>query len=539
MHLTGCRNFLSILALTVVITTPLSVYAQVPGIINYQGRLVDNGTNFTGTGQFKFALVNTGATTNYWANDGTAVGQPTVAVSLTVTKGLYSVLLGNTTISNITAAIPAGVFTNSTVLLRVWFNDGVSGFQQLSPDQRIGAVGYALVAATVPNGAIGSAQLASNAVTTANITPGAVTATQLASNTITAANIASNTITAAQIASGYGLVPSGSSVLSLTAANPTLIADGFAPVLIYPWIEATNAAPWSGRSAFQAVAFNSQMWVMGGVNAVGPFSDVWSSSNGLTWVEATAAASWVPRYFFGSVAFNGRLWVMGGIDQHNTLYNDVWSSSNGVSWTEVTNAAPWSARWGLAAVTNNGQIWVMGGQTQDSPFPIVNNDVWSSSNGVTWTEVTSSAPWGGRTQFGTVALNGQLWVMGGENNTGGYLNDVWSSSNGVTWVEATNSAPWGARQAFGAMALSGQLWVMGGEGNTYLNDVWSSSNGVNWTEWSSSASWTGRYAFGAVPLNSQLWIMGGSDSNSAALNDVWSSQLTTNSMGGYFLYQKQ
>ncbi|HVM60704.1 MAG TPA: hypothetical protein VMV72_07540 [Verrucomicrobiae bacterium] len=123
-----------------------SAFSQVPGILNYQGRIVDNGTNFDGTGQFEFALVNPGGTTNYWSNDGTPVGQPASAVSLTVTKGLYSVLLGNTTVSNMTVAIPAGVFANSNVLLRVWFNDGTNGFQQLSPDQQLGAAGYALQA---------------------------------------------------------------------------------------------------------------------------------------------------------------------------------------------------------------------------------------------------------------------------------------------------------------------------------------------------------------------------------------------------------
>ena len=34
------------------------VAAQVPGLLNYQGRVAVEGTNFTGTGQFKFALVN-------------------------------------------------------------------------------------------------------------------------------------------------------------------------------------------------------------------------------------------------------------------------------------------------------------------------------------------------------------------------------------------------------------------------------------------------------------------------------------------------
>lgn len=123
--------------------------AQVPQLINYQGRVTLGGTNFDGTGQFKFALINAGGSTNYWSNDGRTTGQPATAVPLTVTKGLYSVLLGDTSVGGMGVAISASVFANSDVRLRVWFNDGPTGFQKLAPDQRVAAVGYALVAATL------------------------------------------------------------------------------------------------------------------------------------------------------------------------------------------------------------------------------------------------------------------------------------------------------------------------------------------------------------------------------------------------------
>lgn len=35
-----------------------AAWAQVPQLLNYQGRIAVSGTNFTGTGQFKFALVD-------------------------------------------------------------------------------------------------------------------------------------------------------------------------------------------------------------------------------------------------------------------------------------------------------------------------------------------------------------------------------------------------------------------------------------------------------------------------------------------------
>ena len=95
---------------------------------------------------------------SYWSNDGTSTdgSEPTGAVSLPVTKGLYSVLLG----ANMTP-IPNTVFANPDVHLRVWFDDGTNGSQLLTPDQRIAAVGYAMVASTVPDGAITSDKLSS------------------------------------------------------------------------------------------------------------------------------------------------------------------------------------------------------------------------------------------------------------------------------------------------------------------------------------------------------------------------------------------
>ena len=47
--------------------------AQIPQLINYQGRVAVGGANFNGSGQFKFALVNTGGTVTYWSNDGSSV----------------------------------------------------------------------------------------------------------------------------------------------------------------------------------------------------------------------------------------------------------------------------------------------------------------------------------------------------------------------------------------------------------------------------------------------------------------------------------
>ena len=70
------------LALALLLTlTSATLHAQVPQILNYQGRVAvgDPPVNFEGSGAFKFALVNADGTTTYWSNDdtSTAGSQPT------------------------------------------------------------------------------------------------------------------------------------------------------------------------------------------------------------------------------------------------------------------------------------------------------------------------------------------------------------------------------------------------------------------------------------------------------------------------------
>ncbi len=177
--------------------------AQVPQVISYQGRLTAAGANFNGPAQFKFALVNSNGASMFWSNDGTGPGgtEPVHAVIETVNQGLFSVLLGDAATSNM-LPIAATVFTNADVRLRIWFSDGTNDFTLLAPDQRLSAVGYAFMAANLPDGALTSSKLASGAVSTRNIAPGAVTSVQLADNSVTISALFNGAVTAPKLAAG-------------------------------------------------------------------------------------------------------------------------------------------------------------------------------------------------------------------------------------------------------------------------------------------------------------------------------------------------
>ncbi|HNS80027.1 MAG TPA: hypothetical protein PKM67_01035 [Kiritimatiellia bacterium] len=121
---------------------------QVPEVINYQGRIQVQGTNFTGTGLFKFAIGTEGMGTVYWSNDGTLGGEPAAGIEANLDKGLFSLGLGDTKITGM-AALNPGILAGTDLWIRVWFSDGVLGYEQISPDQQIQSVPYALLAAGV------------------------------------------------------------------------------------------------------------------------------------------------------------------------------------------------------------------------------------------------------------------------------------------------------------------------------------------------------------------------------------------------------
>jgi hypothetical protein len=136
----------------------------IPPVLNYAGQVTVNGEAFDGAGLFKFALVNADGTTTYWSNDGTSVdgSEPQASVSVPVNGGLYAVLLGNTAQQGMGPIDPSIFAQHTDAKLRVWFSDGVNGFQQLSPDRPFASVPYAFSAGTAQTA--GSATIAPGSI---------------------------------------------------------------------------------------------------------------------------------------------------------------------------------------------------------------------------------------------------------------------------------------------------------------------------------------------------------------------------------------
>jgi hypothetical protein len=113
---------------------------------------------------------------------------------------------------------------------------------------------------------------------------------------------------------------------------------------------------------------------------------------------------------------------------------------------------------------------------------VSSNGVWQTTDGTTWTTLTSNAQFPGRLYHSTVYFNNKLYILGGYSTVANTdVNDVWSSSNGVNWTRVISHAPWRANHALGAIVFKNKLWVLGGCFNPSPS-IWNTNDGVTWTQ---------------------------------------------------------
>ena len=289
--------------------------------------------------------------------------------------------------------------------------------------------------------------------------------------------------------------------------------------------------------------------IAGTTSGLNRLDDVWSSSDGTSWTKVTDSPGWSVRNRHASVVFDNKIWVMGGNDgrqgtETTDFENDVWSS-DGMSWKNANARGPterskhWSKRAHHAAVVFDGKIWVLGGNDGSRKNDGRKNDVWSSSDGTSWKKVTNSAGWSKRQNHAAVVFDGKMWVLGGNDGIQGtettnFENDVWSSSDGMSWTKTTVSGThWSKRKDHAVAVFNGKILVMGGyDGSNYLNDVWWSANGSDWTQLTNGTThWADRGHHRTVVLGNKMFLFGGfseTTDESSHFNDVWVFQQTNN-----------
>ena len=479
--------------------------AQVPHLINYQGRVTVASQNFNGPGLFKFALVNGGPTTAYWVNSGAPgpLVEPPNAVSLPVSRGVFSVTLGDTSVGNM-QAIPSTVFADhAEVWLRVWFNDGTHGFQALLPDQRIGAVGYAITAETVPDGAITPAKLA----------PGAARANLNASDQ-------------------SGVAANGS-IVSDRYSDTTLLNAGY---VLEGVLDATAKDVWrqlpsapEARRSHTMVPWNvtSGLLVWGGFRPGGGTEEL--TNIGLRYLESSAEWSTMStvnapaaRSLHTAVTTGSQMIVWGGKGASSDFLGDggIYSASADI-WQPIPVNAAISARRYHSAVFGSGVMVVWGGEISSGVYAGTGAR-FNPATG-TWTQpaIGVGAPTS-RAAHTAVFINGKMIVWGGL--TGGGATNTGSSYDlaSNTWTAiSTVNAPTARHSHSAGVDSSNRMIVWGGiVGGSPVNDgaIYDPA-GNSWTAMSAAGAPSARQGHTFTISNGGSFLCWGGSSGGVALND--------------------
>lgn len=170
-----------------------------------------------------------------------------------------------------------------------------------------------------------------------------------------------------------------------------------------------------------------------------------TSTDGSTWVAEIDTLDDKFKRYAATVEHEGTLYQIGGqnptyvvdtvIAGEDTtvtatcLSADVWTSTDGITWTVIENALP-SARFGASAVSFGGKIWLFGGQTS---LTETTEEVLVSTDGSSWsvtTQIQLPADYKGRAGHSVVVNEDELLIVGGYyaemDSTNTNINDVWA-----------------------------------------------------------------------------------------------------------------
>ena len=232
------------------------------------------------------------------------------------------------------------------------------------------------------------------------------------------------------------------------------------------------------------------------------------------------------------VVFNGSMWLIAPMDYSPSGGTKlVLKSTNGVTWTTVTSAAAFPTMGTAHCVTYNDRLWILGGEVAGAGGGgAIVNEVWSSLDGSNWTQVNAAAAWGSRKDYRVAVAFGKMWVIGGcDSGETTFYNDCWSSLDGVTWTQETAAAAFAVRSNFCLANSAGGLCIVGGRttGPAGLNDVYRTFNGITWTQVAASSN-----------IATAKWVSPNSywSNHGVALNGVMGAVTNGNTTGGITYY---
>jgi hypothetical protein len=215
--------------------------ADIPGTINFQGRLTDTAGNAVVDGTYGVTF-----TLHYQATGNSPTGWSEVQ-NVSTQRGYFNIALGSSTTLN-------GLDFNYPYYLEIQ----VAGdAQPLNPRQPFSSIPYAMRAKNadaVADGVITTAKITDGAVTSVKIMNGTITSADVAGATITGSNIASGTITAGNIANA---TITGGKIASATITSTNIANSAIDTQAKAPWAPIVNGGINNPKIAYGIATTNS------------------------------------------------------------------------------------------------------------------------------------------------------------------------------------------------------------------------------------------------------------------------------------------
>ena len=169
-------------------------------------------------------------------------------------------------------------------------------------------------------------------------------------------------------------------------------------------------------SQVNGITYNGSIWVSTGQGG----NTIAYSINGYEWKPVTNSSNIFTTSGYG-ITWNGTIFLATGRGGNN-----IATSTDGITWSGITNTN--SATNGNVYSATNGIIWVV-----PVPTSIGLMYTFDKTGQSGWTNVTSSPFSVGGS---CVAWNGAIWVAGGSGS-----NQIAYSTNGTTWTGVSTSFP--------------------------------------------------------------------------------------------------
>jgi len=213
------------------------------------------------------------------------------------------------------------------------------------------------------------------------------------------------------------------------------------------WVQ-YGIAPWAARCYHVSVIHNNKLYVIGGgssIFALGAYPDVWSLSDpfapGAVWVQEAADGGFSPGgggrgSMSNIVRFGDKYWFVGGFAGATGISSAVYSATDPAAWSLETTAQ-FPSRALPVLLARGNELWLAFGISYSPWFLIAGfgglTDVWKSSDGVTWEQVTTQGSnvvaFGSRSAF--LEEQGSIITMGAFS--GLPTDAVAASENGILW----------------------------------------------------------------------------------------------------------